>query len=38
MDGARRKLASWVPDYNGERPHSSLKYETPVAYAAILTA
>ncbi|WP_409998260.1 MULTISPECIES: IS3 family transposase [unclassified Bradyrhizobium] len=38
LDDARRKLASWVADYNGERPHSSLKYETPVAYAAILTA
>jgi transposase InsO family protein len=23
-DDARRKLASWVADYNGERPHSSL--------------
>ncbi len=38
LDDARRKLAAWVTDYNGERPHSSLKYETPVAYAVILTA
>ncbi len=38
LDDARRKFASWVADYNSERPHSSLKYETPVAYAAILTA
>ncbi|WP_316224395.1 MULTISPECIES: IS3 family transposase [unclassified Bradyrhizobium] len=38
LDDARRKLASWVADYNGERPHSSLKYQTPAAYAANLTA
>uniref|UniRef100_UPI0028F0AAE5 integrase core domain-containing protein n=1 Tax=Bradyrhizobium sp. SZCCHNS2005 TaxID=3057303 RepID=UPI0028F0AAE5 len=38
LDDARRKLASWVADYNGERPHSSLKYAPPVPYAAILTA
>uniref|UniRef100_UPI00291677E3 integrase core domain-containing protein n=1 Tax=Bradyrhizobium sp. SZCCHNR2023 TaxID=3057380 RepID=UPI00291677E3 len=38
LDDARRKLAAWVTDYNGERPHSSLKYQTPAAYAAILTA
>ncbi|RXH12436.1 IS3 family transposase [Bradyrhizobium guangzhouense] len=38
LEDARRKLAAWVIDYNGERPHSSLKYQTPVAYAAILTA
>ncbi len=29
LDDARRKLASWVADYNGERPHSSLKYAPP---------
>jgi transposase InsO family protein len=38
LDDARRKLAAWVTDYNGERPHSSLKYQTPAAYAANLTA
>jgi putative transposase len=38
LDDASRKLAAWVTDYNGERPHSSLKYQTPAAYAANLTA
>lgn len=28
----------WVADYNGDRPHSSLKYLTPAAYAATFTA
>ena len=35
---ARSKVAKWVADYNGERPHSSLKYLTPAAYAATFTA
>jgi putative transposase len=35
---ARSKIAAWVADYNGERPHSSLKYQTPAAYAATFTA
>lgn len=26
---ARRRLAAWACDYNGERPHSSLKYWMP---------
>ncbi len=38
LDDAERKLAAWVADYNGERPRSSLKYQTPAAYAANLTA
>jgi putative transposase len=38
LDDARRKLASWVADYNGERPHSALRYLTPAAYAATFTA
>jgi putative transposase len=38
LDDTRRKLAAWVTDYNAERPHSSLKYQTPAAYAANLTA
>ncbi|MGY3131223.1 transposase InsO family protein [Bradyrhizobium sp. USDA 4501] len=38
LDDARAKLAAWVADYNGERPHSSLQYLTPAAYAASLTA
>jgi putative transposase len=38
LDDARNRLAEWVADYNGERPHSSLKYQTPAAYAASFTA
>ena len=38
LDDARSKVAKWVADYNGERPHSSLKYLTPAAYAATFTA
>uniref|UniRef100_UPI00114424F0 integrase core domain-containing protein n=1 Tax=Bradyrhizobium sp. USDA 3458 TaxID=2591461 RepID=UPI00114424F0 len=38
LDDARAKLAAWVADYNGERPHSSLQYLTPAACAASLTA
>ncbi|MCK1719873.1 transposase [Bradyrhizobium sp. 141] len=38
LDDAQNKLAEWVADYNGERPHSSLKYQTPAAYAAAFTA
>ncbi len=33
---ARLILARWVDDYNTERPHSSLGYATPVAFAAEL--
>ncbi|WP_155253484.1 IS3 family transposase [Bradyrhizobium japonicum] len=38
LDDARAKIAAWVADYNGDRPHSSLKYLTPAAYAATFTA
>jgi putative transposase len=38
IDDARTKVAAWVADYNDERPHSSLKYLSPVAYAATFTA
>ncbi|PPQ13717.1 IS3 family transposase [Bradyrhizobium sp. AC87j1] len=38
LDDARAKIANWVVDYNLQRPHSSLKYLTPAAYAAHLTA
>jgi putative transposase len=38
LDDARSKVVEWVADYNGERPHSSLKYQTPAAYAATFTA
>src|SRR3954465_13761995 len=34
----RAVIADWVGDYNGQRPHSSLGYLTPAAYAAHLTA
>jgi putative transposase len=38
LDDAKRRLAAWVADYNDERPHSSLKYQTPATYAATFTA
>ncbi len=31
---ARTMLARWIDDYNTERPHSSLRYATPAAFAA----
>jgi hypothetical protein len=33
---ARVEIAAWVEDYNRERPHSSLGYATPAAFAAEL--
>ena len=33
---AREKIAAWTHDYNTERPHSSLGYATPAAFAADL--
>jgi putative transposase len=33
---AREKIAAWVHDYNTGRPHSSLGYATPAAFAAEL--
>jgi putative transposase len=33
---AREKIATWIDDYNTERPHSSLDYATPAAFAAEL--
>src|SRR6202008_2646677 len=38
LDDARAKIANWVADYNLQRPHSSLRYLSPAAYAAHLTA
>jgi putative transposase len=38
LDHARAGIARWVADYNERRPHSSLRYLTPAAYAATLTA
>ena len=35
---ARCAIAAWVADYNNARPHSSLDYRTPAAFAAHLTA
>jgi transposase InsO family protein len=35
---ARVVIAAWVADYNTTRPHSSLSYQTPAAYAAEITA
>jgi putative transposase len=35
---ARRKIAAWKEEYNEERPHSSLGYQTPAAYARQLAA
>jgi putative transposase len=36
MPHAREKIAAWVDDYNTGRPHSSLGYATPTAFAADL--
>mgnify|MGYP006288471147 CR=1 FL=1 len=34
---ARVVITAWADDYNTERPHSALDYQTPVAYARTLT-
>lgn len=36
MSHARAVIAGWVEDYNNARPHSSIGYRTPAAYAAFL--
>jgi putative transposase len=38
FDHARQVIGAWIADYNTTRPHSSLAYRTPAAYAAHLTA
>lgn len=38
LDHARKVIAAWVDDYNTVRPHSSLAYQTPAAFAAKLPA
>jgi putative transposase len=38
LDQARRLIGAWIADYNTARPHSSLGYKTPVAYAGTLIA
>jgi putative transposase len=34
MGHARVEIATWVANYDLDRPHSSLGYETPAAFAA----
>ena len=38
LDQARQLIGDWATDYNTARPHSSLGYKTPAAYAGTLTA
>lgn len=38
LDHARSVIAAWMEDYNTTRPHSSLAYQTPAAYAAKFAA
>jgi len=38
LDHARQLISTWAADYNTARPHSSLGYKTPAAYAGTLTA
>src|SRR5215475_13128159 len=38
LERARKIVTAWVADYNTRRPHSSLGYRTPAAYADHLTA
>lgn len=38
LDQARQIIGAWVADYNTARPHSSLGYQTPTAYADKLIA
>jgi hypothetical protein len=33
LDHARSAIAEWVEDFNTARPHSSLGYQTPAAFA-----
>jgi transposase InsO family protein len=38
LNHARSTISEWVEDYNTTRPHSSLGYQTPAAFAGIITA
>jgi putative transposase len=38
LDHARSAITEWIHDYNTARPHSSLNYRTPAAFAEVLTA
>jgi len=37
MTHARAVIRAWATDYNEERPHSALGYQTPKAFAEYLT-
>jgi transposase InsO family protein len=38
LNHARSAIAEWVEDFNMTRPHSSLGYQTPAAFAGLLAA
>lgn len=38
LDHARSAIAEWAAGYNNFRPHSSLGYQTPAAYAGTFAA
>jgi putative transposase len=38
LDHARGAIAEWKEDFNTARPHSSLGYQTPAAFAGTLAA
>jgi transposase InsO family protein len=38
LDHARSAISEWVEDFNTARPHSSLGYQTPAAFAEALAA
>ena len=38
LDHARSAIAEWRQDFDTARPHSSLGYQTPAAFAELLTA
>ncbi len=38
LDHARSAIAEWRHDFNTARPHSSLGYQTPAAFAEMITA
>ena len=38
LDHARNAIAEWREDFNTARPHSSLGYQTPAAFAEAFTA
>lgn len=38
LDHSRSAIAEWRQNYNTTRPHSSLGYQTPAAFAGTLAA